>query len=501
MLLDAFYAILDIWVLVAAIIGIVTGIVIGAIPGLGPTMAIALLIPVTFSMAPIPSITLLLGVYQGAIFGGSISAILLNVPGTPSSAATALDGYPMSRMGNGASALRIALYASVFGNLFSCIFLVALAQPLASLALDFGPAEMASLMLFALAVIVLFGGGSVIDALIMMLLGIIAGIVGLDPISGSPRFTFESFALENGFQLVPVLVGLFAMSEVFVQLFEREKNDANGEAIPELRPSTIGVGDMWRMRGTLTLSSVIGTFVGILPGIGSTVPAFVSYGLARSRAKDRSQFGKGAPEGIAAPEAANNAVTGGALIPMLALGIPGDAVTAVILGAFMLQGLAPGPFLFRDHGVEVYAIFQALILSAIPTVIFGLLLFRVAIHVIRIKARHLFPAIAILALLGAYSVNNSLFDVWVMLGAGIVGFLVRRGGFPLPPLLIGLILGHPFEQSLRQALLTSGGSPSIFFHSPLALTFLIITAICCAGALALNIKRRGRSEETESSNA
>lgn len=492
MLLDAFQALFDIWILLAMTCGIAIGVIIGAIPGLGPSLAIALLIPVTFTMQPIPAMLLLLGVYQGAIFGGSISAILLNVPGTPSAAATAIDGFAQARQGKAGRALRLALYASVFGNVFSCLVLMALAQPLAAVALDFGPAEMAVLMVFALLVIVLFGGGSRLDALIMVLVGVCASTVGLDPISGAPRFTFGSFAMENGFQLIPVLIGLFAMSEVFVQLREKGESKAAETSLPELRPAHVSLLEMWRMRVTLLLSSVIGTFVGILPGIGSTVPAFMSYNLARSRSAHPEEFGQGADEGIAASEAANNAVTGGALVPMLALGIPGDAVTAVILGAFMLQGLAPGPFLFRDYGTEVYAIIEALLLSAIPTVIIGLLLFRLAVHVIRIRPRHLFPAITILAIFGAYSVNNNLFDVWIMLGAGILGYLFRRSNFPIPPLLIGLILGTPLEQSIRQALLTSGSSYAIFVGSPIAIGFVLLICLCLAGALlhGLRVKRR-----------
>ncbi|RDL44486.1 hypothetical protein DN730_08805 [Marinomonas piezotolerans] len=498
MLLDAFNALMDIWVLVAAVSGIVTGIIIGAIPGLGPTMAIALLIPVTFTMSPIPAITLLLGVYQGAIFGGSISAILLNVPGTPSSAATAIDGYAMARKGEGGRALRVALYASVAGNIFSCLVLIVLAEPLASFALNFGPAEMAALMLFALLVIVLFGGGVRLDAALMVLLGVFASIIGLDPIEGTPRFTFNSFAMENGLQLIPVLVGLFAMSEVFLKLFQKQSSIKEPVDLPKIVPSKVRFVDMWRMRATLLWSSLIGTFVGILPGIGSTVPAFMSYGLARARSKQAHKFGQGADEGVAAPEAANNAVTGGALIPTLALGIPGDAVTAVILGAFMLQGLAPGPFLFRDYGVEVYAIFEALILSSIPTIIFGLLLFKVAVHVIRIQPRHLFPTITVLALLGAFSVNNSLVDVWVMLGAGFVGFLLRRADFPLPPLLIGLILGTPLEQSVRQAMLTSNGSLDIFWNSGIALALLGLTAISILISLCIPLLRKQRQQKGSS---
>lgn len=492
MIIDAFFALFDIWVLLAMVAGIAIGIVIGAIPGLGPSTAIALLIPVTFSMQPIPALLLLLGVYQGAIFGGSISAILLNVPGTPSAAATALDGYPMARRGEGGRALRLALYASVFGNFFSCLVLLALAQPLASVALDFGPAEMSVLIFFALLVIVLMGGGSKLDALIMVLVGICAGLVGLDPISGSPRFTFDSFALESGLGLIPVLIGLFAMSEVLTQLFDRPTGRAAATPVPAVAGAHVGFLAMWRLRTTLMLSSLVGTFIGILPGIGSTIPAFMSYSLARARAPQPERFGQGEDAGVAAPEAANNAVTGGALVPMLALGIPGDAVTAVILGAFMLQGLAPGPFLFRDHGVEVYAIIEGLLIASLPTILIGLLLFRVTIHVIRIQPRHLFPVIAILSIFGAYSVSNQLFDVWVMLGAGVAGFLFRCARLPVPPLLIGLILGAPLEQAIRQALLTSGGSPAIFVGSPIAIGFVALTVLFVAASFLLpRLMRKG----------
>lgn len=492
MLIDAFFHLLDVSVLLAALAGITMGIIIGAIPGLGPTIGIALLIPVTFTMEPIPSIVMLLGVYQGGIFGGSISAILLNVPGTPSSAATAQDGYPMAKQGKGGAALKLSLYASVIGNIFSCLILIVLAEPLASIALDFGPVEMSALLLFAISIIVLFGDSRRLDAMIMVLIGILAGVVGMDPISGSERFIFGSFDAENGLQLVPVLVGLFAMSEVFDQIFLYRPKNSGASKLLEVGESKVGFAWLKKMWQTLLSSSVIGTFIGILPGIGSTVPAFISYGLARSRSKNPDSFGKGNPEGVVAPETANNAVTGGALIPTLALGIPGDAVTAILLGAFTLHGLSPGPFLFQNHGVEVYAIFEALILSAIPTIILSLLLFKVAIHVIRIKPRKLFPVIAVLAVIGAFSINNSIFDVWVMLGAGLLGFIFRRGGFPLAPLLIGLILGPEFEETLRQALLLSSGSVSVFFESHLSVGFIAVTLLCILLAIGQDFYKNKR---------
>jgi putative tricarboxylic transport membrane protein len=491
MLWQAFLELLNWSVLVASLSGIALGIVIGSIPGLGPTMAIALMIPVTFAMQPIPAILLLLGIYQGAIFGGSISAILLNVPGTPSSAATALDGFPMAQRGEAMKALKLALYASMFGNLVSCLFLIGLAQPLAQFALDFGPVELALLMLFALTVIVLFGGGSRLDALIMTLIGACIGVVGLDPIEGSPRFTFGSFNAESGFQLIPVLVGLFALSEVLTHVFAGPSSTANAEPVA-LKPHRWSWLAFWRMRATLCWSSLIGTFVGILPGIGSTVPAFVSYNLARSRSQHPERFGQGEPEGIAAPEAANNAVTGGALIPTLALGIPGDAVTAVILGAFMLKGLTPGPFLFRDHSLEMYAIFEALMLSVVPTVVMALLFFKFAAQVIRIKPAYLFPSITVLAVVGAYAVNNSYFDVGVMVGAGVLGFWLRQSRMPLPPLLIGLILGAPFEQSVRQSLMMGDDGMGVFVQSAISkgLLAMIVLSFAVVAFMGLRSARK-----------
>lgn len=494
MLWQAFLELLNWSVLLASLGGIALGIVIGSIPGLGPTMAIALMIPVTFAMPSIPAILLLLGIYQGAIFGGSISAILLNVPGTPSSAATALDGFPMAQKGEAMKALQLALYASMFGNIVSCLFLIGLAQPLAQFALDFGPAELSMLMLFALTVIVLFGGGSRLDALIMTLIGACIGVVGLDPIEGSSRFTFGSFNAESGFQLIPVLVGLFALSEVMAHVFAGTSAHNNVEpmALQAHRWSWLA---FWRMRAALWWSSLIGTFVGILPGIGSTVPAFVSYNLVRSRSVHPERFGQGEPEGVVAPEAANNAVTGGALIPTLALGIPGDAVTAVILGAFMLKGLTPGPFLFRDHSLEMYAIFEALLISVVPTVLMALFFFKVAAQVIRIKPEYLFPSITVLAVVGAYAVNNSYFDVGVMLGAGVLGFVLRQSRMPLPPLLIGLILGAPFEQSVRQSMMMGDGGLGVFVQSVISqgLLALVLVAVSLVVFMAWRAHQRSRA--------
>jgi putative tricarboxylic transport membrane protein len=481
----------------ANMIGIIIGIVIGAIPGLGPTIAVAILIPVTFFLPTVPSMMLLLGVYQAGIYGGSISAILFNIPGVPASSATVFDGFPMAQQGKGGKALKIALFSSVFGNGFSCILLLLIAAPLAAVALRFGPPEIATLMLLALTVICAVSGRSILKGMLVGLLGLLLSTVGLDPIWGTFRLTWEIPELESGFSLIPFLIGLFAISELLVQsgrpdpalIIKKGKTFEQGLSQVSTE-NEVSFFEMWRMRGIMLWSALIGLFIGILPGIGSTTAAFMSYALARQRSKDPQMFGKGALEGIAAAETANNAVTGGALIPMLSLGIPGDAVTAVILGAFILQGLAPGPFLFKNHGPEVYAILFGLILSTIPTLILGFIFLHFAVRVLKLRRSLIFPVILVMCVVGSFSVDNSLFDVAVMFGFGFLGYAFRLGHYPLPPLLIGFILGKPFEEAMRQSLLISKGSLMVFLESPISTGFLILSVIVLI--FSLRISRRIR---------
>lgn len=483
-------------VVVCALAGIVVGIIIGAIPGLGPTVAIAAMIPLTFVLEPIPSMMLLLGVYQGGIFGGSISAILFNIPGTPAASATVLDGFPMAQRGQGGKALKMALYGSVYGNVFSCLVLIFVAEPLASVALRFGPPEMSGLIFLALTIISAVGGRSVLRGLLMGFLGMLLSTIGLDPVWGTARMTFGTPNLDNGLSLIPVLVGLFAISELMIQADRPDfasvlaKRGGNDAAVDVAAGNRLSFREIWALRGIMTWSALIGVFFGFLPGIGSTTPAFVSYGLAKQRSKTPERFGKGELAGIAAPETANNAVTGGALIPLLSLGVPGDAVTAVILGALMLQGLAPGPFLFRDNGPEVYAILLGLLLASIPTIFLGLLLFRYAVRILSLSNAVIFPVVLVMCVFGAYSVNNSMFDVFTMAACGILGYALRACGYPIPPLLIGFILGGPFEWSVRQSLLISRGSPTIFFEHPISATFIAIGVIVAVFSVRLSRRLR-----------
>lgn len=489
-LLSGFVLLLSWQALLAALVGLSIGIVIGAIPGLGPTIAIAVMLPITFAMPFVPAMMLVLGIYQGGIYGGSISAILYNIPGTAAASATVFDGFPLAQKGKARRALKAALYASVVGNGLSCLVLLLVAAPLASLALRFGPPETAMLMLFALIVVGAVSGRSLFKGLIAMMAGLLFSTVGLDPVLGSSRFSFDLRILDSGIALIPVLVGLFAVSEILVQVGERDPT-ASG-AVADTRQNAaddvFGWLELWRMRMTVFLSAVIGLVIGALPGIGSTAPAFLSYELAKHRSKTPQEFGHGAIEGVVAPETANNAVTGGALIPALALAIPGDATTAVIIGALMLQGLTPGPFLFQNNGPEVYAILIGVILQTIPTIIVGLILLPVAVKLLSVPRTVIFPAVLVMCVVGAYATNYNVFDVGVMVAAGFVGFGFRRCGYPLPPLLIGFILGAPFEAAVRQSLLMSQGDLSIFVSRPISLVFIALTLAMIA--VSLRVARR-----------
>ncbi len=488
---------LDWWVLVANIVGIIIGTVVGAIPGLGPAIAIAVLIPVTFVLPTVPAMMLLLGVYQAGIYGGSISAVLFNIPGVPAAAATVFDGFPMTQKGQSGKALKLALYSSTIGNVFSCLVLILVAAPLASIALRFGPPELAALLLLALTVISGVGEESMIKGILAGLFGLLMSTVGLDPVWGTFRFTMEIPELESGLGLVPVLIGLFAISELLIQVGQPEqtlllKEQTKAQAEIQKADNHVSFLEMWRMRGTILYSAIIGLSFGILPGIGSTTPAFLSYAFAKQRSAHPEKFGTGISEGIAAPETANNAVTGGALIPMLSLGIPGDAVTAIILGALMLQGITPGPFVFRDNGVEVYAFLVGLIISSIPALIIGRIFLRYAVKVLTLKRSLIFSTVLVTCVIGSYSISNSVADVAIMAVFGVIGYGLRLLNVPLPPLLIGFVIGKGFEEALRQSLLASHGSLLIFVQRPIAAVFVAGSFLVLFWAVRSTIKKQKR---------
>ena len=457
--------------------GVFFGVIVGALPGLGPVVGITIALPFTYSMLPNQAIALLLGIYCGAIYGGSISAILINTPGTPSSAATVLDGFPMAKKGKAGLALGWCTFASLFGGLFSCIVLVICGPTLAMVALSFGPVETFALVMLALTCIATVSRGSTLAGLVAGFIGLSLAVVGSDPISGNIRFSFGFFMLSGGIGFIPVVVGIFALSEVF----SRASEYVSGESINTLEYNGMEFpawAEIKKRIGILFKSSIIGTGVGILPGTGAATACFISYAEVKRSSPRREQMGTGEPDGIIASEAANNAVTGGALVPTLALGLPGDAVTAVMLGTLVLHGITPGVRLMVDNPVTVYSAFFSLGIANLLMFAVGIFVAKIFAKLLRMPDPLLMCGVVVLCLLGSYGVNNSIFDVSVTVIMGMFGLLLRRFKVPLAPLVIGIVLGPMLEINLRQGLILTDGSFAAFFVGhPIAVGLFIVTGL------------------------
>jgi len=466
-------------VFLATFFGVALGVVLGSIPGLTATMAIALIVPMTFSLSPIVSIGMLIGAYKGGCFGGSIPAILLNTPGTPAAAATSLDGHQLAKKGKGFKALRVALFSSVLADSFSDIVLILVAPPLALIALKMGPPEMTGLVVFSLLIITAVAGKSLTKGLIAGVLGLMVGIIGLDPIMASRRFGFGFTQLDEGISLMPMLIGLFALSEFFINIEKtRKKKKARlFEITTDVKQARLSGAEKIACGKIIGLASCIGTILGAIPGIGPSIAAFASYAQAKKLSKNPEEFGHGAIEGVAAAEAGNNAVAGANLIPLLTLGIPGDVGAALLLGAFMIQGLHPGPLLFQNNLDIIYAIFMSLLLANFFNFLIGRQYIKIASKVANIPTHYIFPAVLAFCLVGSYGFNQSLFDVWMALLFGTFGYILRKNGFPVAPLLIAFILEPILETSFRQSLLMSQGSPLIFFTHPISCAFLVLSIV------------------------
>jgi putative tricarboxylic transport membrane protein len=457
----------------ALLVGVVLGTIIGVLPGLGPSIAIALAIPFTLNMSIGPSIALLMGLYCTSIYGGAITAILVNVPGTPASAATCFDGYPMARRGDADLAIGIATIGSATGGMLSLLILGLLAPVLARFALNFGPLEMCCVGLFALCCVAIIERRALTKALAAGLIGITIAAVGQDPVSGGMRLTFDYFPLSAGIPLVPLLMGLFGLSEVMIRLSKFGTNTAElprgaGVRFPGL--------SFWKGAFPLVLkSSLIGTALGVLPGAGPTAASFVSYAEAKRSDKDPESFGKGNPRGVIASEAANNAVTGGALVPSLSIGIPGDPITAMMLAALVLQGITPGPRLYTQHLDTVLVVLISLFIANIGIVVMGTLGARLWTRILRIPEPLLMAGVMVVASVGTYATNNSAFDLVIMVIAGFLGWGLRVLGFPLAPLIIGYVLGPMVEVNFKQALIVYSGDPNVFIERPIATVLLLMT--------------------------
>jgi len=475
-ILSALEMLISVQNMIAIFAGVAFGVFMGAVPGLTGTMGIALVIPLTYAFEPITAFALLLGTYKGALFSGCIPAILINTPGTPAAAATVLDGYPLTQKGRGGEAMGMALWASVIGDVISTIALIFGALLLAQLATKFGPPEFAMLVLFSLTIVAGVSGDSMIKGLIAAAVGFMFGTVGLDPMMATPRFTFGEITMLNGISLMAMLTGLFAVSELFIQS-EAALSSVKNVVVPKAKISWAQIREKLP---TILRGSAIGIVLGSIPGLGATPSAFLSYSEAKRASKTPEKFGKGSLDGVAAAESANNATAGGALIPLMALGVPGDVVTAVLLGAFLIHGLAPGPQLFAENLDLVYAIFIALLIAALMLPVIGLAAIRLFSKIVMIPRYALYPIIAVLCMLGVYGFNSSPTDLWIMLGFGLLGYGMRKLAFPLAPMMIGFVLEPIGEQSVRQALTISSGDWLVFVSTPISITFLVLTLLSIA---------------------
>ncbi len=470
-LLDGLGALMGITPLLVIMAGVAIGILAGAMPGISPSMAVALLLPFSFGMTPSMGLVLLCAIYLASNYGGSITAVMVNTPGTPSAVVTAFDGYPLTRKGDAGTALGVSLVASVAGGFIGIIILVLFSAPLARMALKFWPAEYFALAILGLSTIASLGGGRWLESFMAVLLGLLLNTIGLDPLSGVSRFTFDVVRLYDGFSFIPVLIGLFALSEVFSGI------ESGEVGIPPVQPDKERspwptVREYLKLKYSMIRAGILGTVIGVFPGAGGTIASFIAYDVEKRLSKDPDSFGKGAPAGVAAAEASNSSSVGGALVPLLTLGIPGSSSAAVLIGALMIHDLQPGPELFTRHPEVVYTLFSSLFVANIFLLLLGLLGARLWIKAALIPKRLLYPMIFAFSFIGSYAVRSSLFDVGVCLVFGLLGWLLSRSKIPVSPIVLGMILGTMIEKNLRTTIMMGG--VSLFFQRPLSLTLLVL---------------------------
>ncbi len=483
----------------ACFIGAVIGTLVGVLPGLGPAAAMALVIPMTLKLGPTAGLIMLAGIYYGSMYGGSTTSILVNVPGEPASVVTTLDGYAMARKGRAGAALAIAAIGSFVAGTFSVIALQFFAPVLARSALAFGPAEYFALTVLGVILLSNLTGKSRVKSLIMIMVGLMLSTVGFDPVGGVERFSFGLESAQGGISFIAVTTGLFGVAEVFSIIAAKEEPlDLLPVKFRELYPSR---KEIKRSVAPVARGSVLGFLIGLLPGPAATMAAFASYGMERRLSKHRDEFGKGAIEGVAGPESANNAAAGGAMIPLLSLGLPFTPTTAVLLGGMLLHGITPGPLLLRDRPDVFWGVIGSFYLGNMMLLILNLPLVGFFAKIVRIAPRYLMPVVLVLCVIGAYGDNGNLFDVWVMLGAGIVGYIMRKYNYEPAPLIVGLVLGPVMERSLRQTLIISRGNMSGLLDSPICLALwliILLTAILPFMIRYLRSKASPRPKKSDS---
>lgn len=472
--------------LLALTAGVAIGIFMGAIPGLTAAMAIALLSPITFGMEPITAIAFLIGIYKGGTFGGSISAILLNTPGSPEATATAFDGYPLAKSGQVKRALQMALFASVAGALLADILLYAVAAPFSRIALKFGPTEVTFVILFAFTFVAGLTGNSLLRGMMACAFGVLCAMVGLDPMSATPRLNFGFIELQDGLPLLPIAIGMLGVTEVMLAVeraIERRRGDNIQaiQAISETSGPPLPVAEFLTYWKTILRSSLIGSAIGALPGIGASMAAFVGYGAARRYSKTPEQFGKGTLDGVAGPEAANSAVVGGSFVPLLTLGIPGNVSTALLIGTFLVHGIEPGPHVFKTEPALIYGIFTILFLANFLNLAVGLLGSSLYGHIVKAPEYISYSIVGLTCLTGVFASSNSVFSLYVMIVFAVFGYFMKKFDYSFVAFLIGFVLAPEFEIAFRSFLLVAQGNPvGLLVKSPIALVFCALTVFAIA---------------------
>ena len=494
-LLDGFAVAFQWQNILFAFVGVIIGTAVGVLPGIGPMSGVALLIPVTATLtsglpaeaAAASSIILLAGVYYGAMYGGSTTSILLNTPGESSSVVTTLDGYQMAKQGRAGSALSIAAIGSFAAGIVSLIGLVLLAEPLSNIAIKFGPAEYFSLMLLGLCAVSGLAGKSMTKALIMTIFGLLLGTIGIDAVSGIARFTYDLPILYSGLEFLTIAVGLFALGEVFKTILERDKEDGAIAKIERILPTKQDLKDSAK---PIVRGSLLGFFIGVLPGAGATLASFFSYIAEKKFSKHPEKFGKGAIEGVAGPESANNAASGGAMIPLLTLGIPGSGTTAILMGALIMYNIQPGPLLFEDHPDVAWGLIASMFIGNLMLLVLNMPLVKVFAKIIQTPKKYLLPIIVAISFFGVYAVQYTTFDLYLLLACGVIGYLLSKNDYPVAPLVLALVLGPMIENNKRRALTISNSDFSIFLTRPLSLAFIIVAAAWLLIPLLLKLKGR-----------
>lgn len=486
MLLHGFETALSFWNLLYCLIGVTVGMLVGVLPGLGPTTATAILLPISFGMEPVSAIIMLAGIYYGAMYGGTITSVLINTPGEAASVITCLDGHPLAKQGRAGAALGIAGIGSFIGGTISIIGLVLIGPPVAEYALKFGPPEFFGLMVLGMIMVIGLMGKSLIRGLVAAVIGLVLAMIGMDPMTGTVRLTFGQDQLMDGLDFVMIAMGLFGLSEILSGLENQEK----AQKIPKVK-GVLPKREEWKPSlKSIGRGSLLGFLMGLIPGTNSVIPAILSYSLEKKLAKDPSRFGKGAIEGVAGPETANNSYCGGALIPLFTLGLPSSPTIAVLLGAFIMHGLTPGPTLFVKNPDIVWAIIASMFIGNLLLLIMNLPLAGIWAKIALVPAKLLFPIILIISIIGSYSVKNSLWDVAAMFVFGIVGYVFKKVDIPLAPIVLTFVLGELMENSLLQSLALFEGHFMGFFTRPLSATLLVLSAMILIASFVAGLMKK-----------